>query len=151
MPTIDTALSPREILNRLYQRLRYAYSRILSAQPGDAMADKGIVQDIEAMETLMQKLNVSIIKKLRDDANVDINSFEKLKEIEKILSELSTGKIVTIRQDHYIHKLSNHLRNVVRGKVRKSKKSGMKELFKIKKEKKELGKKEVYAKEKIGR
>ena len=112
MPTIDTVLSPREILNRLYQRLRSAYSKVLSAQPGDVMADKSIAREIGIMESLVQKLNISFIKKVRDDANIDIKSSEKLREIEKILNEIAAEKITTIRQDHYIHKVASRYMHV---------------------------------------
>ena len=151
MANVDTALSPREVLNRLYLRLRGAYSKILSAQPGDPRADASIAREIEAMDILIQKLNMSFIKKLRDDANIDSNSFEKLREIEKVLNEISVGKGTAIRQDHYIHKVAKHIRNVVRGKVKKTKRSGMRELVKVRNEKKKLVRKEVEAKEKMGK
>ncbi len=151
MPTVDTVLSPREILNRLYYRLRNAYSKVLSTQPGDSKADKNIMVDLEALETLLLKLDFSFIKKLRDDASIDSNSFEKLKEIEKILNEISAGKKNAIRQDHYIHRVAKHMRNAVRGKARKTKRTGAREIVKVQKEKKELVKKEKEAKEKLGK
>lgn len=151
MPTVDTALSPREVLNRLYQRLRSAYGKVLAARPGDVLADKAIIPDIEAIEILVQKLNYSFIKKLRDDANIDANSYEKLKELEKLLEEIVTGKKTTIRQNHFVYRTAKHLRNVVKGKVRKTKGAGLKQLAKVKKEKIELVKKVKEAREKAGK
>lgn len=151
MATVDTVLSPREVLNRLYERLRNAYSRVLSAAPGDVGADEKIMVEIEAMELLIQKLNYSFIKKVRNDASIDADSHEKLKEIEKLLEEIASGKKVTLRQDHFLYRTAKHMRNVVRGKANKTKKVGTKEFVNVQKEKKQLVRKEVDAREKMGK
>jgi hypothetical protein len=151
MATVDTALRPREVLNRLYSRLRAAYAKVLSAKPGDVDADERIFEDIEAIELLAQKLNFSFIKKLRDDADIDANSHEKLKELEKLLEEIAAGKRTSVRQDHFIYRTAKHLRRVVKGQAAKSKYKGVKELARVKKDRKELVKKEREAKEKAGK
>ncbi|MBD3163964.1 hypothetical protein GF323_02080 [Candidatus Woesearchaeota archaeon] len=151
MPTVDTALSPREILNRIYSSLRSAYSKVLSARPGDVKADESMAADINTMEKMQQKLSYSFVRKLKDDANVDAKSFEKLKELERLLEEIVSEKKTAIRQEHYVYRIAKRLRNVVKGKARKTRKQGIRELSRVRKEKKQLARREKEAKEKASK
>jgi hypothetical protein len=150
MPTVDTALSPREVLNRLYAALRAAYLKVNAAKPGDVLADRGIISDIATIEALSQKLSYSFIKKLKDDSNIDVNSLEKLKEIERILDEIVSGKRNTIRQDHFVYRAAKHLRRVVRGQERKNKRQGYAKLRQITQDEMKLKTQKKEAFDKIG-
>ena len=103
------------------------------------------------MENLMEKLNFSFIKKVQNDANIDKNSHEKLKELTKLLEEIVAGKKTSIRQDHFIYRTARHLRNVVRGQAAKTKHIGAREYARIQREKQQLARKEKEAKEKAGK
>jgi len=142
MPTIDTALSPSEVLNRLYKALSAAFVKLSKAQAGDAAKDKEIFKDIEEMEMWMKKLDYAFIKKIRDDSNVDGESYEKLKQLEELLIELVKAEKNSIHQDHYIFKVAKSLRRNVTSRARKTYGKAKGKIISLDKEKKKLKHKE---------
>jgi hypothetical protein len=150
MQTPETVLSPREVLNRMYERIKSAYSKVLSAQAGDVNADKQMIAEIEMIDLLAQKLSFSFLKKLRDDATVDANSFEKLKELENLLNDMITSKKKERYQNHYIYHCAKRWRNAVRGEANRTKNKGIKQLNKVNKEEKRLSQEKKEAQERAG-
>jgi hypothetical protein len=150
MGTIETALSPTEILRRMYERLRAAYDKLATAKAGDAEADEKILEEIDAIEALVMKLHFSFIRKLRDDAGLDKGKFEELAKFEEMLDDIYKGWLDGLRGDKYISNLARNIRNIVRREKKKSKRAGRKELVEVKKGRKELKEKEKKAKEKVG-
>ena len=151
MATVETALSPAEILRRLYGRLRAAYDKLQAARPGDVEADEIIINEIEAIESLVFKLNFSFIRKLRDDAGLEKGKYEELARLEGMLDKIFRGKMDSIRSDNYLGKIARNIEKVVMREKKKSKRQGKKELTKIGREKKGLKDREKEAKEKAGR
>jgi hypothetical protein len=158
MVTPETALNPREALNLLYLKLRNAYSKVASAKPGDVKADKEIIQEVDMMENIMQKLDFGLIRKLRDDASIDSNKFTELQELERLLNEIVLGKKITLRKDHYLYRTAKRIRNSVRGSKNKAQREGTLKLREIqkkqeqmKREQQKLLKEKVEANEKAGR
>ncbi len=151
MARVDTVLSPRELLDRMYERLRNAYGKVLSAQPGSVETDEQIVSELEALEALMQKLDISILRKLQSDTARNRGSFEKMQEMEKIVDDIINGKKEGIRKEHYIYRTAKRLKGFVKSEKSKTKRKGTIKLDQIRKEKEKLEKEKKEAQEMAGR
>jgi hypothetical protein len=148
-PQLETPLSPLQLLLQLAELSRNAAIKAQSAKPGSIQDDTSVLQYIEALELKIMQLDYSFIRKLSDSGS--INSFERLKEIEKMLNEIVEGKRLSIKQDRHLFRLAKHVRNNTKRAVGKTKRNATIKFNQIQQEKKKLTAEEKEAKENMGK
>ncbi|MBR9699801.1 hypothetical protein GOV09_05065 [Candidatus Woesearchaeota archaeon] len=126
MPRPDTFRSPAEILRVLGDKLRQTFIDFQNARPGDVEADKRIKEDLRQLNVMLDRLDVSFLSKVKQDASTNQQDYQKLVELEKLCEEIAREKIQSIREDHYIHKVARRARGMVRGQKGSAKRKGKK-------------------------
>jgi len=110
MAVVDTVLAPREVLNRLYERIRALYDKILRADTRRAQSDRAMEAEIEQINALVKKLDFSFIRKVMNDASASKQSYQEVKEFEKLLDEITAESKYAVRQEHYIYRTAKSVR-----------------------------------------
>jgi len=134
MATIETALTLREALNRLYFRMRDAYRVVLAAKPGDPEADRKILVHIEGMEELLSKIDFSFVRKVLNDANVDAQSHELLEKLHLLMKDMEQGKRKTTHKQHLLYRKAKEIKKKLGRRARSAKKQKDKHIKKVTKD-----------------
>ncbi len=149
-PQVDSGLPPKVLMDKIYNRLRFAYMRVSSSNPGDVKNDANLLMDIEAMEVYMQQLTFAYMKKVYDDSG-RVEAYEELKELEEILTDIAKGKKESIKREKHIRKNASHIASLVHRRLKKGQYEGTIKFQEILKERAKLKAEEKEAREKMGK
>ena len=127
----DTVSTPSELLTKIYNMLRSAYSCVGGSTPDSS---RQLTKNAEAIGDLVEKLDISLLKKLFSDAEKYTEHFEKLKKLEELSEEIVSAERNRIKKARFILGVAKKVRNKIKRIELKSLRKGRKEMSEGKRE-----------------